>query len=74
MVCKRGDWCFILYFTRINSTNSPYMDRYWEDCLFIGQFALQPVSLGDKCDDVFLFFSSLYFGARKVLQQDLAGG
>lgn len=50
------------------------MDRYWEDCLFIGQFALQPVSLGDKCDDVFLFFSSLYFGARKVHQQDLAGG
>lgn len=34
MVCKRGDWCFILYFTRINSTNNPYMDRYWKDCVF----------------------------------------
>ena len=36
---------------------------------FIGQFALQPVSLGDKCDDVFLFFHLYILALEKSFNE-----
>lgn len=60
MVCKRGDWCFILYFTRINSTNNPYMDRYWEDCVFSLVNLLCNLSAWVTSAIMFFWFFHLY--------------